>query len=451
MNKGIALYTAMLFSGPIIASETFDVDAFNEHIQSKSQQVPSMEDVRHAHIRRNSEIHRRRLEAIDNLMRKAQRDWETDVARMQMEFIREVEEERRDKMWTNMAYWLGLAGNTMMSVAEAVDSMEGQDAPNNDPSNGNSSESVEGILAGEKLRSTTTRAIELCEEAGKPCRVIGVETVIETWLSKESLPDTVQSTDLKRDMASTISKQVPAGIVCWSSESGCKFNNADDVVRVDESISNRNVRKDIDDEPKENEILGQMESHSELEAKKRVAKILWSAAEWSTPIPDLIVSFTGKNPVSGTKESRAGAAAYAAAGMFGPVGKGAAKGGRLIVKGGKIFLGKKLLTRANRAAVNKLIKSMEGRTGREVFGEMKNSIGANAGFRQLGSTGIRKALRKTPFIWDKHTIQRILDPRTKKLGINSPKDIINVMNNGKIYDAKNGSIAIQSITNKLEK
>ena len=454
MNKVIAFCTVLLFFDVIAASETFDVDAFKQHVRSKGQPLTSIEDVRHAHKLQNAEIHRRRIEAIDNLMRKIQGDWEKDVERMQKEFGRETEQERFDNVWRNMAYWLGLAGNTMMSIAETIDSIDRQTDSNNRPNDGSSIESNgDAPTMSESLRSTTTRTIELCDGVTQPCRVIGVETVIENWATKEKLPDTSESTNLKREIAVTISSQIPSGIVCWSSESGCNLNETNDIVGVskNQEILNANPSENLDSEFNPDESTSQKDSYSELEAKQRVAKILWNAAEWSTPIPDLIISFTGKNPISGENEGRAGAAASAAAGMmFGPAGKVVAKGGKLIVKGGKIFIGRRLLARANRTTIKKVIKSMEGRTGREVFGEIPKTIGANSTFEKLGPTGIRKALSKSPFIWSKHTIKRLSERRTKKLGINTPQDVINVLNNGRIYDAKGGSIAIQSLTNRIE-
>lgn len=41
-----------------------------------------------------------------------------------------------------------------------------------------------------------------------------------------------------------------------------------------------------------------------------------------------------------------------------------------------------------------------------------------------------------------HAISRILDPRTRALGFNTPNDVVQVMNNGIITTSRDGAIEI---------
>ena len=432
-----------LFCKFCYASDELDVEAFGDHVRSKQPRAESIEGVRRAQQRHMDAVHAAKLVAIEELWKRIEHDWRKNVERLQVELAKEIQQANRDASLQETAYWLGMAGSTFMTIATTVDAMkteveavEGSDRPDG------SKAELNPRPSGGHFRRTITQIIELCPAKDTPCRTIRVETIVDAWSANANIPDTARSRQVRREIATIVDKKIAEGIVCWGNDAGCETGVAGQL-NVKSSDEKRNGQIGAFAEAKD----GTSQEHK---YSKKVGRILWELADWTTPIPDLVILYTGKDPLSGESKSRMGAAVSASSGLFGPAGRIIGKGGRVIVKGGKIFFKGKVLRKSSRKIVGKLIKNMDGRTGREVFGNFRISVGGGTPFEQLGPKGIEKALRKTPFKWDAHSFTRMLERRTKRAGVNTPRDIVNILNSGVISKAGDGSIAIQSATRNIE-
>ena len=95
-------------------------------------------------------------------------------------------------------------------------------------------------------------------------------------------------------------------------------------------------------------------------------------------------------------------------------------------------------------AAKRVPKGLVGRSGRDALGETRlRGLNQNRSLADLTDADIRKTFADSPLTLSDHAVSRILDPRTRALGAQTPNDIARLLNKGSISNAGGGDIAIQ--------
>ncbi|MDE0005631.1 MAG: hypothetical protein OXQ29_23315 [Rhodospirillaceae bacterium] len=452
------LATALVFSlgGTGWCSGDIDADTTMEDPQDEALPPPSIRTFIEIQSRAQDAVGAQEIAATEWAKEIYLQEWRQGVVQMHRELAMEVQRAREDAVVLQAANLLDMAANLLMKAAESRANWEAEAgrASGIAQSGAEGGATDSGYLDQPGVRRTTTKTIEVCTTHDEPCRVIGIEKLIEVWFAKgwkdgtigqEEHDDSTASAiaSLRQDISGALREEFPEGVVCWNNGSLCEPPSE---VGSIPPVESDGLLEGVEEPESANSSPEPVLSSSDrgVELRRRLASILWEVADWTTPVPDLVVLLTGRNPITDEEEARAGAAVSAVMGLGGPVGRMVSRGGKLVVKGGKIFFGGKVWGKGNKNVVESVIGNIHGRTGREAFGELAFGVGANQTFDKLGYSGIRKALSRTPFIWERHAILRLLERRTSRMGISTPGDIVKMLNSGTIHAAGNGMIAIQS-------
>ena len=453
--SALAAVVVFSFSGVAWCTNEVDADAVKEHSQSRPPARPSIRKIIDVQSKAQRAVAAKELAAIERKRKWYVREWRQRVEQMNEELAAEMQRARADAALLKAVYLIDMVTDLLRKAAErrAVWEAEAERTGRGAQGEKSGSASKTRYMDEPGVRQITTKTIEVCRTREEPCRTVGVETIIKVWFAKDWKGGAFGKEDRGREahgketlgkiISKTLRDEFPEGVICWGDVSKCEGpSRGTDSSGVGSGEPFDGVKDPEPDGGSRVEVLGS--GSKRAKARKRLAKLLWEVADWTTPIPDLIILFSGKNLITGQEEGRAGAAVSAVIGLGGPVGKVAAKGSKLVIKGGKLFFRGKVWSKGNQKIVNAVIGNIHGRTGREVFGKLSPTVGASEKFAKLGHNGIRTALSRTPFIWERHAIVRMLERRTSKLGISTPNDILSILNGGTILRAGERMIAIQS-------
>lgn len=85
-----------------------------------------------------------------------------------------------------------------------------------------------------------------------------------------------------------------------------------------------------------------------------------------------------------------------------------------------------------------------GQSGRNAFGAVSfRGLVRNRSLAGLTDTEVRDAFSGTPFVPSNHAISRLLDPRTRRLGVNTLGDVEGLLNRGTVSEAGRGLVSIR--------